>query len=249
MGTFTFDSATTRLTLEIDESALCRIAQVPVQHVIGQPPYRPLASGFYFLRSDLVVTAKHVYTECRKSAGPLFVMNSHSCGDGSHLAIIETAWAHPHFDLALLRISLEHSPPDVRPLFPAHATLNQNAGYVAAGHKPSISLVTPEEAVLRTELNFVDSIRTYERERSDCEPETVIEFDAPFIEPGNSGGPLLATGGGVVGVITSVTANKIGRATSVLPLLKMFSPPIDPDRLKADLYEAIAKEFGSGLQD
>jgi S1-C subfamily serine protease len=112
---------------------------------------------------------------------------------------------HPAVDLAVL---LVRQPPRTVPLFPGHHTFSSSQGLIVAGYTPSKA--TPTGPVI--EFNRIDSFSPLTRERSEGN-EDIIEYDAPFAEGGNSGGPVFGTNATVVGaVIDEFPENGIRRA-------------------------------------
>jgi hypothetical protein len=100
------------------------------------------------------------------------------------------------------------------PLFPGFEEYTGKRGLVCCGYAPS------------TGAFFLNHIPSYERERRirDEGDESVIVFDAPWMEGGHSGGPVFGEGGGVVAVLLHTirpdNGERRGRATSILELLR-----------------------------
>jgi hypothetical protein len=169
---------------------------------------RPIGSGFFLLRPDRLVTAKHVV-----------------CIDGAfrdNLTIVHPSeprlsvhYVHTELDLAVLDVD----PPLCRyPLAPSHERLVGAKGLVCVGYSPSQS----DKVAHRYVMQF-NPISAYSREtRTRSADEDLVVFEAPYAEGGHSGGPVLGEGGTVVGVmIQSFMADgkTLMRATGVHPLV------------------------------
>jgi S1-C subfamily serine protease len=170
---------------------------------------RVLGTAFVFIKPEWVVTAKHVVFEqgsWRENLGLLFV-------DGGVDA--HGIYADPNIDLAVLQIDgalCQH------PLFPAHQAFASQSGLITLGYRPTLS---KEPGRTTIEANQVSSFESERRDRS-AGPEEIIRFDAPFSEGGHSGGPVLGTGGGVIGVVIENLKEGerlIARATSIAPIV------------------------------
>ena len=198
--------APTALPKDIDSSA--------VSIVVDQDIGKPLGTGFYFLQPQFFVTAKHV------------VLNEHTGLARTNLVLMqnapdypraEAAFLHSSLDLAVLRID---KPGCAVPLYPSDQRLIGQHGLRYWGYAPSRSNVTTHHYL----VNVVE-IGEYEcepaRERDDG-VEWVLRFKSEHGEGGHSGGPVLATGGGVVAVITEGHPGWL-RATEVGALLASMS--------------------------
>jgi hypothetical protein len=126
----------------------------------------------------------------------------------------ELLYAHLAVDLAVLRVS--HSPCRV-PMFPAHHGFAGQNGLIVAGYAPSLT-GSKGRSVL---VNSIKSFQMETRERTNGNEELVI-FQAGLSESGFSGGPVLGSGGGVVGVVIESWESG-GRATVVEPLLRQLT--------------------------
>lgn len=216
-----------KIEFEIGDGVFC----VFMQHKGGSS--RPIGTGSFFLRRDVVLTAKHVVEESNHEQHPLSIRVISNDGKKIGAKPVEY-WSHPHIDIALVRVEAEEGQLPDQPLYPAHHSLNARFGAVLVGFSPSSS--DPSNLQWVVKAYRVEAYSHEVRERTDSS-ETVIEFDAPFMEGGNSGGPLLSLGGGVIGVTSgffsaqqeSSVSNgpKRGRATSVYPAIDAFVPPFD----------------------
>jgi len=173
---------------------------------------RYIGTAFVFLQPHWAVTAKHVVFRDglpRRNLGLSFAEKV-DCR-------AELMFAHPTVDLAVLKFS--ESPCKV-PLYPAHHAFAGSNGLISVGYKPSRNTQEKGPAV---EVNSVPIFAVEKRELPDGEVEELVVFDGDFVEGGHSGGPVLGTGGGVVGVVIERSENegeKRVRATSIEPLLR-----------------------------
>lgn len=180
---------------------------------------RPLATAFCFIKPDWVVTARHAVVEMDIPRQSL-ALQSRRHG----LLRASVLFLHPTHDLAVLRIE-ESSPCDV-PLFPSHEAYTGTSGLVGCGWAPSWSDREGYDNTL-----VAHRIDGYEREvrRRDSGDESLILFDAPWMEGGYSGGPIFGEGGGVVAVliqlVRSADGMTRGRATNIVHLLRFLSFP------------------------
>jgi hypothetical protein len=176
---------------------------------------RPLGTGFALLKPDWIVTARHVVVKDNLPRPELGMV----LGGGIGYVDVKILVLHPILDLAVLQLQK----PQVceRPFFPSYEEYSGSRGLFYIGYSPKKSSDNEDELVLA-----VSHISTYERlqlERKQGEVEDWITFEAPFVEGGNSGCPVLGEGGGVVAiVIQAYDLNGItyARATSIHPLLK-----------------------------
>ena len=187
---------------DIDPSAV----SIVVDHDIG----KPLGTGFYFLRPQFFVTAKHVVIN--RNTG-LVRENLVLMQNAPDYPRAEVAFLHPSLDLAVLKIDV---PGCTVPLYPSDQRLIGQHGLRYWGYAPSRSDTRTQQYL----VNVVE-IGEYEcetpRERDDG-VECVLRFKSLFGEGGHSGGPVLATGGGVVAVITEGHPGWL-RATEIRALL------------------------------
>jgi Trypsin-like serine proteases, typically periplasmic, contain C-terminal PDZ domain len=180
------------------------------------------------MRRDLVLTAKHVLDEAVEEERPIFLVNGSDEGRLT-CASLRKLYSHPEIDLALVQVALEDLRID-HPLFPAHFPLNQGQGAIAFGYNRSMSNNATNTWVFSA--HEVKAFTPQKRERYFGSIEFVLEFDAPWIEPGFSGGPVITIGGGVVAVLTegairNGALQSVGRATSVYPMVESFRSPFE----------------------
>jgi hypothetical protein len=196
---------------DIDPSAVSII----VDH---DPPHRPLGTGFYFLQPHFFVTAKHVVVdESTGVARPNLVLMQ----SGPDYPKLTVKFLHPTLDVAVLLV--DH-PACTTPLYPSDQRIAGHQGLRYWGYAPNLSNKQNHRYIVA-----VVEIPTYEselpRERDDG-IEWVIRFKSHAWEQGNSGGPVLGLGGGVVAIITQgyddwISATEI---RALLPFMTMEFP-------------------------
>lgn len=124
-------------------------------------------------------------------------------------------YADPNIDLAALQLN---GSPCKHPLFPAHKAFAGETGLVTAGYRPTKTMESGGPAI---EINHVLSFWS-ELRGLPVGTEEVICFDAQFSEGGHTGGPVLGTGGGVIGAVIENFREGdrlIARATSIAPIV------------------------------
>lgn len=174
---------------------------------------KPIGTGFSFIKPHWVITAKHVvmdYGELRKNLSLISLKKDE--------VNVSVSFIHPTLDIAVLQI--EDPSFCNTPLFPSHERFTGKNGLFYCGYSPLNSNREVKEYGML--VCTIPSYSKEERER-DNETEQTIIFDAPDIEGGHSGGPILGAGGGVVGIIIDGISGEngsVGRATSVHALLK-----------------------------
>ena len=206
-------AAPSGLPAQIDEAAVSILVDEDIHH--------PLGTGFYFMRSNYFVTAKHVVAEPDTGTirSNLVLMQR-----GPDYPKASVRFMHPSADLAVLEID---RPACQTPLFPSHERLIGQHGLRYWGYAPTISDLTSHRYLVR-----VVDIPKYEieaeKERDDG-PERVLRFDSSFAEAGHSGGPVLGIGGGVLAVIVEGGPGWL-RATEIHALLPYihFCFPTEP---------------------
>lgn len=181
-----------------------------VSIVVDEDIHRPLGTGFYFLRRNYFVTAKHVIMD-RDTGGVrtnLVLMQN-----GPNYPQAKVAFIHPEVDLAVLSIS---QPGCDTPLFPSSEKLIGQHGLRYWGYMPSQSDTINHRyvvAVVDIPAYQLEDIR-HRREGN----EQLLRFQTPFAETGHSGGPVLGIGGGVMAVIVEGHEGW-ARATDIQALL------------------------------
>jgi hypothetical protein len=151
---------------------------------------RPLGSGFFFMDQDVVATAKHIMEEVENARSP-FWLRIRPVGTHEVYRPVECAY-HAEQDLAFLHLDRRHR--GVRPLIAGART---EAGFMYFAFDPNLGVPFAK----RVPLFRVPEPR--ERRHS---IEYSFEWD-DLIHPGNSGGPLVATDGGVVAILSGVSSD------------------------------------------
>ena len=178
---------------------------------------KPLATGFCFIKPEWVVTARHVVQEMGLPR-PNLSLTSYE-GEPVRASVL---FLHPSHDLAVLRI--EGESPCHAPLFPGFEEYTGRNGLVCCGYAPSLSNTGERRYSM-----FFNQVSSYQREERTREHgnESLIVFDAPWMEGGHSGGPVFGEGGGVVAVLIELIRHDGGttraRATSILHLLRFLT--------------------------
>lgn len=163
-------------------------SQVPGKRLAG------LGSGFFVARDGSVVTSHHVVDSC------VAVSISPSFGE---MALANSIAFDPETDLALLRADIV--PPAVAPLAPRDERAVQSPAFVIG--YPNRGLVTIEPVLSAVEILQQES----PTERGLA---IIVRGD---VRQGNSGGPLLDSGGSVLGVVfAKVNTVNVYKATGQL---------------------------------
>lgn len=205
-------------------------------------PHKPLGTGFYFLQRHYFVTAKHVVEHRDTGAvrSNLVLMQN-----GPDYPKAEVVFRHPSLDLAVLKID---KPACKTPLYPSDQHLAAQDGLRYWGYAPSLS--HPDRSLYAV---FVGGPAEYvdepARERNDG-TERLLRFEGLPYEPGHSGGPVIGTWGGVVGVIIEGDNKEGGwfRATEIsalLPFVSFTFPMPDAERVPEMLSQAkeLARDY------
>ena len=186
-----------------------------------------VGSGFFFMRRDIVVTAKHVITDRIDPNAPFQILQPRF--DGTREGIRAIDWCPlDEVDAAMIRVDKTY----VRishPLFPSHYGMNNKKGFVALGYNRDFD--SERENTWAVFAHHVRMTETQVRERKNSK-EYVLHYDANWAQPGYSGGPIITEGGGVVALMIEMFAPQEsscerrprtnGRATSIYPLADSF---------------------------
>ena len=169
-----------------------------------------IGTAFSFLNLRWFITAKHV--AIKDGLPRENIKLSFLGGKNTKCSVVAI---HPELDLALL----EHQGEPIceKPLMPGHHNYLNHEGLFYIGYSPKLSEGNNSSA----EVNHIQNYTVEHRERSNV--ETLLHFPAKYAEGGNSGGPILGTGGAVVAVIIEkYTSEDITycRATDINVLLE-----------------------------
>lgn len=175
-----------RVVGEEEAAAIRKKRRAYIQKVLSGPPGSPVqgkqlagtGSGFFVAEDGSVVTSRHVIEDCAAvSISPTF----------GEMVFATSIVPDEKTDLALLRADVV--PPAVAPLAAAGDLALLSPAYVTG--YPNRGLVAIEPI-----LTPVDILQ--QKSQTDRGPAIVVRGD---IRQGNSGGPLLDSGGGVLGVV------------------------------------------------
>lgn len=189
----------TAQVISSDEFALCVVEAA-----------RGKGTGFAFLKPTWVVTAKHVVAD-QPASVPIRLLFRQGLTFPARVL-----FAHPQVDLAVLEVLGETR---CRAPFLPGDRAPHDGNLLCVGYKPSIS-----DKARGQYTSFVSGVDSYERStrQRDGYEEILFTFPAPEGEPGHSGGPLLAPGGAVIGVVVdgiTLAGQHLMRATCIVALL------------------------------
>ena len=196
-----------------------------LQRLDTNGPGSILGSGFFFMENDLVATSKHImqHQACTVSDYVIAIVPSQS----TELLKPVQCYYHTEQDIALLRLEKAAAADPLRPC------TGTQAGFIYAAYSPTLSKI---------KMQHIPTFHTPEPWEGKHSTTFFFEWDSP-IEPGNSGGPVVGTDGGVAGILTelglaadsadadgnSVNVKQIrSRAVYIGPLLDLYA------RLKQD---------------
>src|SRR5476649_969392 len=94
-----------------DKRSLCLILEC-----LPDGKFRALGSGCFFMKRDIVLTAKHVLSDVLAERRPFFITNGSADGKLFQARPME-AFQHPEIDLTLVRVATDGLQID-HPLFP-----------------------------------------------------------------------------------------------------------------------------------
>jgi len=194
----------------------------------------PIGSGCFFMKHNLVLTAKHVVEDRKSPNSNLKIANGLKSGNQLLNVDVTDCWSHPDIDISLLHIQDDQvgQLEVTHPLFPSHYSYTTTNGFAVAGYDAPSS--NTDQYSWKIMFHHVKHFNESQRSRTSSN-EFCLEFKAPWIHAGYSGAPILGEGGGVIGVVTqafnaveeSTTNSNKGhaRATSVYPVVESFSTP------------------------
>jgi S1-C subfamily serine protease len=194
---------------------------------------RALGSGCFFMRRDLILTAKHVLEEVVEQQRPIYVANGSDNGKLFGARPL-SFFSHQDIDLGLVRVSTEGLQLD-HPLYPSHYALHEATGAVGVGYDRTASDNSTNS--WQFGVHQISNLDVEERERNSGSVEYSLQFEAPWMQPGCSGGPVITPGGGVAAVLVEgfsvhtesahETLGGRGRATSIYPMVEAFHSPFE----------------------
>jgi len=211
---------------QLDKFSLCLVVElIPGggQHALG--------SGCFFMRRDIVLTARHVVLEAFERGKQMEIV--YGSDEGRLCATAPQGFFfHPEIDIALVRVSLDGLKVQ-HPFFPSHFPLHKGA--IGIGYDKGASDNTARHWTFAA--NKIERFESEKRERYHGSIEYTLQFEAPWMSPGCSGGPVITQGGGVAAVLiedfskaddtAAGTPKSFGRATSVYPVLESFRSPFE----------------------
>lgn len=208
------------MNIQLDPNSICIFYKITQDGA-----RRPFGTGFFFMENDLVVTARHIMEDHANAREPYaLVVRPSQLAEG---CLTDQCVYHIEQDLALVK--LERAFP-VTPLRPCMQT---DGGFVLIGYDP------PTEAMI---VRSVPTFWTPDPREGKHSTTFFFEWEGP-VNPGNSGGPLIGSDGGVAGVLSGISrhvedsepvARAGGRARAVFigPLLDLYRRwKLDPDSI------------------
>jgi Trypsin-like peptidase domain len=187
---------------------------------------KAFGTGFFFMENDLVATARHIMEDHANAREPYTLLVRPSQSYEGCFAV--QCLYHVEQDLALVKLERSY------PVVPFRPCFETKEGFVLLGYDP------PSETIAVRPVP-----RFYKPEPWEGKQSTTFffEWDGP-VNPGNSGGPLIGTDGGVAGILSGVsrqvessedTSQAAGRARAVFigPLMDLYARwKSDPTSIK-----------------
>lgn len=170
------------MSVAVDKNAICIFYKLT-----GDGSCRGIGTGFFFMENDLVATCKHIMEDHANAQVPYGLLIRPSQSSEGCLAV-ECVY-HIEQDLALVRLAKKY------PVAPFRPCMSTDGGFHYIGYDP-----TTESMIVRHTPTFFTP-DPWEGKRSNM---FLFEWNG-LLNPGNSGGPLIGSDGGVAGILTGVS--------------------------------------------
>jgi hypothetical protein len=206
--------------IRIDPNAICIFYKI-----YEDGTRKPFGTGFFFMENDLVVTARHIMEDHANAILPYaLLIRPPQVLEGCFA--IQCAY-HVEQDLALVKLERSY------PVVPLHPCIQTNEGFFFIGYDP------PTGAII---VRSVPTFQTPIPREGKHSTTFLFEWDGP-VNPGNSGGPLIGSDGGVAGVLSGISRHVEnseqvtgtgGRARAIFigPLVDLYQRwRLDPDSI------------------
>jgi len=186
-----------------------------------------LGTGFCFLKSNWIITAKHVAMDdglVRDNLTAVFVIND----DENVRLKLKMRAIHKECDVCILEIIEENNPCE-KPLYPGYDNLNSSKGIIFCGYDSDVPSLRVEHVT-----DFKVTSRQRENE------EFILEFNSKYVKGGFSGGPIFGDGGSVLGVMINLINSsdnidkKVARATSIKTLMDAVNININSEYMNVE---------------
>lgn len=198
------------MQIQIDPNSICVFYKLKEDGT-----RKAFGTGFFFMENDLVATARHIMEDYANAQEPYTLLIRPS-------QLLEGCFPvrcgyHIEQDLALIKLERGYPVVPLRPCF------GSTEGFVFVGYDP------PTESII---VRPVPKFHTPDPREGKHSTTFFIEWDGQ-VNPGNSGGPLIGSDGGVAGLLSGIsmqvessedTARAGGRARAVFigPLIRLY---------------------------